>query len=113
MVVWSSDLGVPVEVSSLPDFAFGGCTSVTGSGSPSISPSIAVLHLTVDVDICSVSVLAYQDAPAWCIMYLYGHKVQLYVLVVTELPHGYFVCEAFLCVGMLGHRFLLDSEPDK
>ena len=33
-----------------------------------------------------------QDAPAWCIMYLYGQKVQLYMLVVTELPRGYFVC---------------------
>ena len=25
-------------------------------------------------------------------MYLYGQKVQLYMLVVTEPPHGYFVC---------------------
>ena len=47
----------------------------------------AVLHLTGDVGICSVSVLACQDAPAWCIMYLCGHKVQSYMLVVTQPPH--------------------------
>ena len=47
----------------------------------------AILHPTVDVGICSVSVLVCQDVPAWCIMYLYGHKVQSYMFVVTQPPH--------------------------
>ena len=89
-------MGVPVEVSSLLDFALGGCTSIAGSGSALCldhnQGHSAVLRLTVDVSICSVSVLACQDAPAWCIMYLYGQKVQLYKLIVTEPPPGYFVC---------------------
>ena len=52
----------------------------------------AVFHLTVDVGISSVSVLACQDAPAWCIMYLYGQKVQSCMPIVTEPPCAYFVC---------------------
>ena len=56
----------------------------------------AVLCPTVDVGICSVSVLACEDMPAWCIMYLYGQKVQLCKPAVTELPRGYFVCFSML-----------------
>ena len=51
----------------------------------------AVLHLTVDVGKYSVSVFACQDVPAWCIVFLYGQKVQSCMLVVTELPLGYFI----------------------
>ena len=52
--------------------------------------------MTVDVGICSVSILVCQGVPAWCIMYLCGQKVQSYMFVVTEPPLGYFVCFSML-----------------
>ena len=96
MVVWSSGLGVSVEVSSLVDSACSGCVSVAGSRFHLCldrnQGHSTVLHPTVDVGISNVSVLACQDVPAWYIVYLYGQKVQLYMPVVIELPHVYFVC---------------------
>ena len=87
MVVWSFDFEVPIRVSSLMDSAFDSCVPVTGSGSPSMSDHnlghSTVLCPTVNVDICSVSVPVYPDAPVWYITYLYGHKVPSCMLVVT------------------------------
>ena len=99
MVVWSSDLGVPVDllcrnvhsvvVRQLLDQGLHLCLDHNQGHS-------AVLCLTVDVGISSVIVLTSQDVPAWYIVYLYGQKVPSYMPVVPELPHVYFVCFTML-----------------
>ena len=100
MAVWSSDLRVPVEVSSLSDFALGGRHQLLDQGLHLCldhnQGCSAVLRTTLDVGICSLSVLVCQGVPGWCIMYLYSQKVQSYMLVVTEPPLAYFVCFSML-----------------
>ena len=46
----------------------------------------------MDVGIHSVFVFVCQDAPAWCVMQLYGQKVLSYMLAVLGLSLVDFVC---------------------